>query len=40
MSSEIFELLRADNTIHANKTLAASIGLNEAIIYSALLGKD
>jgi len=40
MSSEIYELLRADNTIYANRTLAASIGLNEAIIFSALLGKE
>jgi len=40
MSQEIFELLRSDNTIHANRTLAASIGLNEAVIYSALLGKE
>ena len=40
MSNEIFELLRADNTIYANRTLAAAIGLNEAVIYSALLGKE
>ena len=40
MSQEIFELLRADNTIHVNRTLAAAIGLNEAVIYSALLGKE
>ena len=40
MSQEIFELLRADNTIYANRTLAAAIGLNEAVIFSALLGKE
>ncbi|MCL2775761.1 MAG: hypothetical protein FWD71_20805 [Oscillospiraceae bacterium] len=40
MPHEIFELLRADNTIYANRTLAAAIGLNEAVIYSALLGKE
>ena len=40
MSNEIFELLRADNTIYANRTLAAAIGLNEAVIFSALLGKE
>ena len=40
MSQEIFELLRADNTIHVNRTLAAAIGLNEVVIYSALLGKE
>ncbi|MCL2772520.1 MAG: hypothetical protein FWD71_04140 [Oscillospiraceae bacterium] len=40
MSHEIFELLRADNTIHVNRTLAAAIGLNEAVIFSALLGKE
>jgi hypothetical protein len=40
MSKEIFELLRADNIIHVNRTLAAAIGLNEAVIYSALLGKE
>ena len=40
MSQKIFELLREDNIIHANRTLAAAIGLNEAVIYGALLGKD
>jgi DNA-binding transcriptional regulator GbsR (MarR family) len=40
MSKQIFELLRADNTICVNRTLAAAIGLNEAIIYSALLAKE
>ena len=40
MSHEIFELLRGDNTIYANRTLAAAIGLNEAVIYSVLLGKE
>ncbi|MCL2774656.1 MAG: hypothetical protein FWD71_15115 [Oscillospiraceae bacterium] len=40
MSHEIFELLRADNTIYVNRTLAAAIGLNEAVIFSTLLGKE
>lgn len=37
--NEVFELMRSDNTLYANRTLAKAIGLNEAIIFGALLGK-
>lgn len=36
---EIFQLINPDNTISMNRYLAHSIGLCEAIIYSALLSK-
>lgn len=40
MNNAIHELLRSDGTIYVNRALAKAIGLNEAILYGALLSKE
>lgn len=37
---EIFKLLNPDNTVAINRPLVHALGVNEAIIYSALIGKQ
>lgn len=37
---EIFKLLNPDNTVTINRPLAHALGVNEAIIYSALIAKQ
>lgn len=35
----IFELINPDNTLSVNRRLAHAVGLQEAVVYSALLAK-
>ena len=35
----IFELINPDNTLSVNRRLAHALGLQEAVVYSALLAK-
>lgn len=37
---EIFKLLNHDNTVTISRPLAHALGVNEAIIYSALIAKQ
>ena len=37
--NEIFQLLNPSNTLTANRMLAHSIGLSEAVVYAALISK-
>lgn len=37
---EILKLLNPDNTVNFNRPLAHALGVNEAVVYSALIAKQ